>query len=106
MSNTNQRFVQDINRLIAVPRERQSVLPKVSFEPISAVRGIGDTTALPITQSEGIASPLKEVPGTRLYYESELIRSSDGLFVFEQKSIKQAQFADANGQTITMEFEP
>lgn len=106
MSNTNQRFVQDINRLIAVPRERQSELPKVSFEPVAAVRGIGDVNIPPNTQAGGIASPLKEIPGTRIYHEPRLIRSSDGLFAFEQQTIKQAHFEDANGETIILEFQP
>lgn len=104
MSNTNQRFVQDINRLIAIPRERQSELPKVSFEPIAAVRGIGDATALPVTQSEGIASPLKEIPGRREYYEPQLVKSSDGLFVIEQQALKVAAFSDANGNELIIEF--
>ncbi len=104
MSNTNQRFVQDINRLIAVTRERQSELPKVSFEPIAAVRGIGDTTALPIAQSEGIVSPLKEIPGRREYYDPQLVKSSDGLFVIEQQILKKAVFIDANGTELAIQF--
>ena len=104
MSNTNLRFVQDINRLIAVPRQRQSELPKVSFEPITAVRGVGDATALPTSQSEGIASPLKEIPGRREYYEPQLVKSSDGLFLIEQQILKKAVFIDANGTELAIQF--
>lgn len=104
MSNTNQRFVQDINRLISVRNKPQSELPKVSFEPIAAVRGIGDATTPPVSQSEGIASPLKEIPGRREYYESQLVKSSDGLFVIEQQVLKMAVFIDANGAEVSLEF--
>lgn len=104
MSNTNQRFVQDINRLITVRNERQPELPKVSFEPITAVRGIGDATAQPVSQSDGIASPLKEIPGRREYYEPQSVKSSDGLFVIEQQAIKVSVFLDANGNEHIIEF--
>lgn len=104
MSNTNQRFVQDINRLIAERKLRQSELPKVTVEPIAAVRGVGDATALPVSQSEGIASPLKEVLGTRVYYEPEVVTSSDGLFVFERKEIRKITFLDSNGEPVVLEF--
>lgn len=106
MSNTNQRFVQDINRLIAVRKERQSELPKASFEPIIAVRGIGDANAPPSIQAGNIVSPLKEIPGTRLYHEPHIIRSSDGLFAFENQTISRAHFEDANGEMIVLEFQP
>ena len=104
MSNTNQRFVKDINRLITFRNERQSELPKVTVEPIAAVRGIGDATSSPTSQSEGIASPLKEIPGRREYYEPQLVKSSDGLFVIEQQVLKRAVFIDANGTELSIEF--
>ena len=104
MSNTNQRFVQNINRLITVRKERQSELPEVVIEPIAAVRGVGDATVLPISQSEGIASPLKEIPGRREYSEPLLVKSSDGLFVIEQQVIKKAVFLDANGTEFEIYF--
>ena len=104
MSNTNQRFVQDINRLITVRNERKPELPKVSFEPIAAARGVGDATALPTSQSEGIASPLKEIPGRREYYDPQLVKSSDGLFVIEQQTLKKAVFIDENGTELAIEF--
>ncbi|MGE3319664.1 MAG: hypothetical protein AB7I18_10255 [Candidatus Berkiella sp.] len=106
MSNTNQRFVQDINRLITVRNERHSELPKVSFEPVTAVRGIGDANIPPNTQVGSLASPLREIPGTRLYHEPHIIKSSDGLFALEKQTIRQAHFEDANGEMIVLEFQP
>lgn len=104
MANTNHRFVQDINRIIKVRKEGNGELLSVKVEPIIAVRGIGEVTKPPISHSDGIASPLKEIPGTREYYEPELMTSSDGLFVIEQKVVKRTIFEDANGEQITLEF--
>lgn len=104
MSNTNQRFVQDINRLITVRTEGQSELPKVSIDLIAAVRGIGDAIEPPVSKAEGVASPLKEIPGRREYYEPQLVKSSDGLFVIEQQVLKKAAFTDADGNEIIFEF--
>jgi len=104
MSSTNSRFVQDVNRIIRVQRASQSLLEEVLIEPIAATRGIGEVTEKPRNQSGGIASPLKEIPGTREYHEPELITSSDGLFVIEQKIMKKAIFEDQNGEQIIIEF--
>jgi hypothetical protein len=104
MSGTNSRFVQDLNRIVRLRQANKGEIKKVQAEPIGAVRGIGETNTPPKIQSGGIASPLKEIPGTRIYFEPELLTSSDGLFVIEQKAIKQAVYEDANGEQVVIEF--
>ncbi len=104
MSGTTSRFVQDLNRIVKLRNSNKGEIEKVQAEPIVAVRGIGETNSPPKTQTGGIASPLKEIPGTRVYYEPELLTSSDGLFVVEQKVIKQAVYEDANGEQVIIEF--
>lgn len=104
MGVTNSRFVQDLNRMVKLRQSNKGEIKKVQAEPIGAARGIGETNSPPKTQSGGIASPLKEIPGTRIYFEPELLTSSDGLFVIEQKAIKQAVYEDANGDQVTIEF--
>lgn len=104
MSNTNSRFVQDLNRIVRFNSSTQSSLSVVQPDPIVAVRGIGEATE-PKAQSVGIASPLKEISGTREYYDPEFITSSDGLFVIEQKAIKRATYFDSNGSQVVIEFE-
>lgn len=103
-SNTNQRFVQDLNRLIKPAKERQSALPEVVVVSIAPVRGLGDATKLPVSNPEGISSPLKEIPGRREYYPPQLIKSSDGLFAIEKQILKSAAFMDSNGNELIIEF--
>lgn len=104
MSGTTSRFVQDLNRIVKLRQGNKGEIGKVQAEPIGAVRGVGEKNTPPKTQTGGIASPLKEVPGTRIYFEAELLTSSDGLFVIEQKAIKQAVYEDANGEQVVIEF--
>src|SRR5437899_2703232 len=105
MTSTNARFVQDVNSIIQVQRLNQTLLDEVEIELITAVRGIGDATEPPKEQSGGIASPLKEIAGSREYHEPDLITSSDGLFVIEHQAIKKAVFEDANGEQVVIEFQ-
>lgn len=103
---TDARFVENVNQLVQVKKLKSQSLSVISSEPIASARGIGETTKQQPVSSSGIASPLKEVPGTREYYDVELIKSSDGLFVIESKALKKAIFEDANKQQVTIEFGP
>lgn len=104
---TNANFVKNVNQLINVKKTSNVVLPEIIAEPIAASQGIGDSNNLPQeASSSSLASPLKEIPNTREYYEPELIKSSDGLFVIESKAMKSAEFEDANGEKMRIEFLP
>lgn len=104
MSSTTSRFVQDLNRIVRVRQSTPFSLKELQGDPIAGTRGIGDITEPKVQASGSIASPLKEIAGSREYYESELITSSDGLFTIEQSSLKSVSFEDASGQKITIEF--
>lgn len=103
MNSTNSRFIQDLNRIVRAQQNTTFSLKSIQAEPIASTRGIGNITELK-TSSEGIVSPLKEIAGTRQYYDPELITSSDGLFTIEEKQLKSIIFEDPNGQKITIEF--
>lgn len=102
MSN---RFVSDINRLVNTKNISHKTLEQIKPQPIAAIRSIGQAPSEPSSSNagSGIASPLTEIPGTREYYDSEYV-SSDGLFVVEMKPVKSAQFKDANGTVITINY--
>lgn len=101
MSNTNGRFVKDINRIVHTQQQKQSGFSGVQLEPITSMRGIGNKVENE-QKSSGIASPLKEVSHLREYYEPELLTSSDGLFVMERRVVKRIVFEDANKQIIEL----
>jgi hypothetical protein len=101
---TDARFVDNINQLIQVKKLKSQSLSTVNSVPIASNRGIGEAVKKQVG-STGIASPLKEVPGTREYYDVELIKSSDGLFVIESKALKKSVFEDANKLQIIIEFD-
>jgi hypothetical protein len=103
MSNTNSRFVLDINRIVRVQQGKQSNIQDTQAEPIASTRGVGVKTELESTTA-GIVSPLKEIGSLREYYDTEFVTSSDGLFVIERQAIKKAVFADANGDEMVVEF--
>lgn len=105
MSQTNQRFVHDLNRLITAKSVSTKSFKKNEYDPIPAQRGIGDLVNFPKESSGGIASPLKEVPNKRTFHPPQLLKSSDGLFVIEQQALKSAVFLDANGNEVVLEFE-
>jgi hypothetical protein len=54
--------------------------------------------------SAGETRELKDFGNLREYYETELVTSSDGLFVIERQVIKKAVFSDANGDEVVVEF--
>lgn len=92
-----QRSERGTGRLSAAPRKK----------PIPAGTGVGfapepeDPDATKSTDDgtggTGIASPLTELPGTREYYATREIVSSDGLFVLEWQPVKTLECADVNG---------
>lgn len=104
MSNTNSRFVQDINRIVRVKQGKQSNIQGTQPEPIASTRGVGEKTDL-ADKSSGIASPLKEIGHFREYYETELVTSSDGLFAMEVKRLKKLAFIDPNGLEVLIELD-
>ncbi|MFO1259091.1 MAG: hypothetical protein U1E78_11870 [Gammaproteobacteria bacterium] len=102
---TDARFVKHVNQLIETKKVSTERLSPALSEPIAACRGVGTANNPPApSDSSSLASPLKEIPNTREYHEPELIKSSDGLFVIESKSLKSAQFEDANGNQVKLEF--
>jgi len=103
VSNTNTRFVLDINRIVKVQKIKRQIPNEPQAEPIAPGRGIGEKSNK--ANSPSIASPLKEIGHLREYYEPELITSSDGLFVMERQVIKKLVFEDANGDNVVVIFD-
>lgn len=102
---TDARFVKHVNQLIETKKVSTERLSPALSEPIAACRGVGTANNPPApSDSSSLASHLKEIPNTREYHEPELIKSSDGLFVIESRTIKKAIFKDPNGQQVTVEF--
>lgn len=99
MSNTNGRFVKDINRIVKTQQYHQSEFSDIQLEPIVSTRGVGNKVDLE-NQTSSIASPLKEIAPLREYYEPDLLTSSDGLFVIERQVIKRLVFEDKNKEVI------
>lgn len=98
MKNTNERFIQDINRIVRVEHSNEASLPEIQPEPISSGRGIGVKNEP--KSSGSIASPLNELGHLREYYEPELLTSSDGLFVMEIQPLKKLVFIDNDGNEV------
>ncbi len=103
MSNTNSRFVQDINRIVRVQQGKQSNIQDTQAEPIAPTRGVGENAEL-VNESSGIASPLKEIGNLREYYDTEFVTSSDGLFVMEKRKVKKMVFEDRDGDKVDFEL--
>lgn len=103
MTNTNARFVKDINRIVHAQQNKQSGFSDIQLEPIASARGIGNKIEIE-NQTSGIASPLKEIAHLREYYDPEFLTSSDGLFVMERKEIKRMVFVDADGNNVYYDF--
>lgn len=103
MSHTNQRFVQDLNRMVKGSQSTPNQPKTVQVDPIIAKRGVGEKVANP-NPSSGIASPLKEIAHLREYDEPELLTSSDGLFVMERKRVRKMVFEDASSSQLIVYF--
>lgn len=103
MTNTNGRFVKDINRIVHTQQNKQSSFSDIQLEPIASTIGIGNKIEVE-NQASGIASPLKEIAHLREYYEPEFLTSSDGLFVMERKILKKMVFEDADGNNLYLIF--
>jgi len=102
---TDARFVQDVNSIVRIKKVSNQALNEVTADPITETRGVGELAESPINIDQaGIVSPLKEVPNSREYYETQLLKSSDGLFVIEWEPVKKAVFEDGNGESVIVEF--
>ena len=88
--------LQDVYNMYNLPAQK----------PILATRGIGEAPENDntIDTSAGIATPLIETPGTREYYDSRFLSSSDGLFVLELKPVKKVYLTDADNNPLKIEY--
>lgn len=109
---TGKSVANDINRLTTPPRQRKTLRTIQPVGGIPAGRGRADYKAPASAAGGGIASPLTEVTRTeggqvapdRDYWPSINMYSSDGLMTFKLAAIKQANFTDANGAAIAINY--
>ncbi len=100
--------VQALRQLLREPRKPTGPLPPAPGSAIPAQRGIarpGVGKQQGSGGGGGIASPLSEVPGSRVYYAPQTVTTTDGAIIFRIEPLKEVQFEDANGETITVQFQ-
>lgn len=99
------KAVDDLNSLVEPPRRTVTLgtIAPVGGFPTQRGRGVWNDARTPRTGG-GIASPLTEVEGSRTYFDEALIPSTDGLVWVRMKSVKHAEFLDANGEKVAMDF--
>jgi hypothetical protein len=95
---TGRDDVDDINAVVAQPRQRRA-LPAVDARgSVPPQRGRGNYTAPPAGSGGGVASPFTETPGTRTYHETPIvIQSTDGSIFMAVKMPAIVTMTDANG---------
>ena len=102
---TGRAEVDDINALVTPPRQRKplpGLAPRGSVPP---QRGRGNYTAPVGGTGGGIASPLVEQSGTRVFYEEVLRPSTDGAVFFAVRAARRLTMTDANGEAVVLEFD-
>lgn len=70
-------------------------------QPIGADRSTAYPTGID-EDSSSIASPLKEVEGTRTYHAEQELVSSDGLFTLTWTPVNQLTMKDDNGEIVEL----
>lgn len=105
---TGKSVAEDIQSLVQPPRQAKP-LPRI--DPVGSLppqRGLG--TSAPASgggTGGGIASPLSEVPQSRVYYteaQSQSIYSNDYLLSMEVLPLKSLFMTDASGAAVQMNF--
>lgn len=98
-----QQLVDDLKALIkADARIKAGLPPAKARDEIPAARGVGLATAASKASGGGggIASPLDETEGSRLYYAERYKTSTDGLFTIAWAPTMVTVFTDANGAEV------
>lgn len=102
------RLQSDLAQLAKKDVRAPKALPnRPNAAPIPA--GVGSVRPKPATasqQSAGIASPLTETATTRAYHSDQFFASTNGLFVFVLKPIKDINFIDALGRDVKISLLP
>lgn len=103
---TGQSAADELNALVAPPRQRDSLPSLEPRGPIAVRRGRGSyDPAAAGHAGGGIASPLVEQDAAqREYHPATLVPSSDGLVWLRVRPLKKVVLTDANGATVVMEF--
>lgn len=109
--NTDQRLIDDLNRLLDLPSERRlpELLPRGASSPS---RGYAEGPEPEVPVGGGIASPLTEIESTedplvesREYFETEVeITSTDGMITFVYQPIARLRSQDALGSPVEQVF--
>lgn len=96
---------RDINKLIPPKARGKKRLPALAGNrSIAGSRGIGRASGS--AASGGIASPLTEVAGQRVYHTTaRSLISSDGLFTLMYYNLKSIRFLDAKSRTVIINYD-
>lgn len=102
-----QQIVEDLKALIKKEARLKAGLPQPAVRnDIPAGRGVGFATTVSKAGggSGGIASPLTEQAGKRTYYPDRYISSTDGIFSFAWAPTRRAEYKDANGAEVLVDY--
>ena len=95
---SDRRLVEDLNRLITHPPKPAERLAPAGSPGTLPGRGTGKPGS---ASAAGIASPLTEQDYTkRIFHAPMTIESSDGLFTFKLKPVKNITMTDAAGRVV------
>ena len=104
---TGKSQVEQINAVVAPPRTRTSLPPIAPRGGQAGQVGTGTYSAPPSTGGGGIASPLTETPGTRVYSEEPvLVETFDGSGLFRVRAPQQMTFTDADNAPVIFNLSP
>ncbi|MCY1300854.1 hypothetical protein D9M70_504380 [compost metagenome] len=99
-----QAIQDDLNSLIRPERNPATLRPVEARGAVPVQRG--SAPWVPPTTTGGIAGPLTEQPGTREYYENEVIlNSAQTAFVVVRRAPKKLTVKDGNGDDLDINLE-
>lgn len=105
MNPTDQQLKRYVNALIEPPRGDQAALPPLKIRPtIPASTGVGRIIKQPGLVGS-IQSPLTETnAATRQYHADAAVTTTDGVFTWIIKPIKQVDMLDAGDSDVVLIF--
>ena len=96
---------QGIRQLAALKARGKQRLPAAQARgAIVSARGKGLPTGTAAAAS-GIASPLREIVGSRTYHAEKTIDSTDGFFQLVYEPLKSVRMLDAGGRVVEFNFD-
>ena len=100
--------VKALRELVRQEAKPSGPLPPAPSRAVPAQTGVARPAGLRQDDGGGgggIASPLSEVPGSRVYYAPQNVTTTDGAIIFRIEALKEIQFEDANGETVAVQFQ-